>query len=87
MITPERIRALIQAALADARVNVEDTTGTGDHFQAVVVSAEFEGKSLVEQHQMVYGALRQEMAGAIHALQLRTYTPSKARAAGVTEEL
>ena len=85
-MSPERIAELLRRALPDARVRVEDTTGTGDHFQALVVSAAFEGKSLVEQHQILYGALRAEMEGPIHALALRTFTPSRAREAGIDEE-
>ena len=51
-------------------------SGGGDHYQAVVISSQFEGKSLIQQHQLVYGAVSEAMAsGAIHALALKTYTP------------
>lgn len=76
MISLEQVEAMIKAQLPDAQVQVEDLTGGGDHLQAIVVSSEFEGKSLVKQHQLVYGALQQAMASeAIHALALKTYTP------------
>jgi len=67
---------MIKTALPDAQVQIQDLTGGGDHYQAVVVSSEFAGKTLVQQHQMVYGAVRQAMSSeAIHALALKTYTP------------
>lgn len=76
MISPDQVEAMIKAEIPDAQVQVQDLTGGGDHLQAIVVSSEFEGKSLVKQHQLVYGALRQAMATeAIHALALKTYTP------------
>jgi acid stress-induced BolA-like protein IbaG/YrbA len=76
MISPDQVEAMIKAEIPDAQVQVQDLTGGGDHLQAIVVSSQFEGKSLVKQHQLVYGALRQAMATeAIHALALKTYTP------------
>ena len=76
MVTPDQVEAMIKAQLPDAQVQVQDLTGGGDHYQAVVVSSQFEGKTLVQQHQLVYGAVRQAMATeAIHALALKTYTP------------
>jgi acid stress-induced BolA-like protein IbaG/YrbA len=76
MISPDQVEAMIKAEIPDAQVQVQDLTGGGDHLQAIVVSSAFEGKSLVKQHQLVYGALRQAMATeAIHALALKTYTP------------
>lgn len=77
MISPEQVETMIKAELPDAQVQVQDLTGGGDHLQAIVVSSQFEGKSLVKQHQLVYGALQQAMASeAIHALALKTYTPA-----------
>ncbi len=73
----EQIAGLVRTGLPDARVRVIDETGTGDHFQATVVSPAFAGKSLVERHQMVYGSLQGAMAGPIHALSLKTYTPEE----------
>lgn len=76
MVSPNQVEDMIKTALPDAQVQVQDLTGGGDHYQAVVVSAEFAGKTLVQQHQMVYGAVRQAMTSeAIHALALKTYTP------------
>ena len=78
MITPDQIASLIKEALPDAQVRLNDLTGGGDHWEATVVSTAFDGKSLIEQHQLVYGALREQMKGPIHALQLKTMTPKKA---------
>lgn len=76
MISPEQVEAMIKAQLPDAQVQVQDLTGTRDHYQVEVVSSEFAGKGLVQQHQMVYGALRQAMSTeAIHALALKTSIP------------
>ncbi|BAT51631.1 BolA-like protein [Nostoc sp. NIES-3756] len=76
MITPEQVEAMIKVALPDAKVQVQDLTGGGDHYQVTVVSSQFVGKRLVQQHQLVYGALQQAMSTeAIHALALKTYTP------------
>jgi acid stress-induced BolA-like protein IbaG/YrbA len=78
MVTPSLVAEMIQTGLPDAKVQVDDLTGGGDHYQARVVSAAFEGKSRVQQHQLVYGALKQAMATeAIHALGLQTFTPAE----------
>ena len=77
MITADAIRELVQRSLPDAEVRLRDLTGGGDHWEATVISAAFEGRSLVEQHQLVYAALRPQMVSEIHALQLKTGTPSK----------
>jgi stress-induced morphogen len=69
------IEALIRAALPDARVTVEDLAGDGDHYAATVVSEAFRGRSRVQQHQMVYAALRGRMGGELHALALQTTAP------------
>jgi stress-induced morphogen len=69
------IEALIKAALPDARVTVEDLAGDGDHYAASVVSEAFRGKSRVQQHQIVYAALRGRMGGELHALALQTSAP------------
>jgi acid stress-induced BolA-like protein IbaG/YrbA len=76
MISPDQVEAMIKAELPDAQVQVQDLTGGGDHYQVTVVSSAFAGKGLVQQHQLVYGAVRQAMSSeAIHALALKTYTP------------
>lgn len=78
MVSPEQVEKMIKAGLPDAQVQVQDLTGTRDHYQVLVVSAQFEGKRLVQQHQMVYGTLHQEMSSeAIHALTMKTYTPEQ----------
>ena len=76
MISPDQVAAMIKANLPDAEVEVQDLTGGGDHYQVAVVSSAFAGRSLVQQHQLVYGAVREAMSSeAIHALALKTYTP------------
>lgn len=83
MVSLEQVEAMIKAQIPDAQVKVEDLTGGGDHLQATVVSSEFEGKTMVKQHKMVYAALKEAMATeAIHALALKTYTPESWKAAG-----
>ncbi|EKV27510.1 YrbA protein [Caenispirillum salinarum AK4] len=69
------IEKLIKEAFPDAEVTIEDLRGDGDHYAALVVSSAFEGKSRVQQHQMVYGALKGKMGGDLHALALQTQTP------------
>jgi stress-induced morphogen len=71
------IEALIREGVPDATVQVVDATGGGDHFEAVVVSPAFAGKGLVERHQAVYESLKGALAGPIHALALKTYTPDE----------
>ncbi len=76
MVSPDQVASMIKTGLPDAEVQVEDLTGGGDHYQVVVVSSEFEGKGLVQRHQLVYRALQQAMSSeAIHALTMKTYTP------------
>jgi acid stress-induced BolA-like protein IbaG/YrbA len=76
MITPTAVEAMIKGGITDAEVQVTDLTGGGDHYKAVVVSAQFAGKSLVQQHQLVYKTVNAAMAtNEIHALALETHTP------------
>jgi acid stress-induced BolA-like protein IbaG/YrbA len=78
MIRPEEVQRLIEAGLPEAEVLVQDLTGGGDHYQVTVVSTAFAGKSLVQQHRLVYSAVNQAMAtDQIHAFALKTYTPEK----------
>ena len=70
------IEALIVAAIPDARVEIRDLAGDGDHYAARVVSESFAGMSRVRQHQLVYKALGGRMGGELHALQLETAVPS-----------
>jgi stress-induced morphogen len=74
----EDIERLIKEALPDAKVTIEDLRGDGDHYAAQVVSAAFKGKTRVQQHQMVYDALRGKMGGELHALALQTTAPEGA---------
>ncbi|MCT0227401.1 MULTISPECIES: BolA family protein [unclassified Synechococcus] len=77
MVHPDQVKAAITLAMPDASVEVEDLTGGGDHLQVTVISSAFSGLTRVRQHQLVYGALRQELASeAIHALALQTSTPA-----------
>lgn len=77
MVHPDQVRDAIRRALPDAEVEVEDLTGGGDHLQVRVVSTAFAGLARVRQHQLVYGALRSELASeAIHALAVQTALPA-----------
>ncbi len=78
MVSPEQVEAMIKVGLPDAEVQVQDLTGTRDHYQVVVVSSQFEGKRLIQQHQLVNGSVQAAMAtGALHALTMKTYTPEE----------
>jgi acid stress-induced BolA-like protein IbaG/YrbA len=79
MVTPESVRQGIESGLACEHVEV---IGDGQHFQAVVVSAQFDGKSRVQRHQLVYAALGERMREEIHALSMRTLTPQEWRGGG-----
>jgi stress-induced morphogen len=72
------IESLIRAAIPDAKVSMEDLRGDGDHYAAHVVSTAFQGKTRVQQHQMVYAALQGRMGGELHALALQTSAPDDA---------
>ena len=69
---PGQIERLIKEAIPDAQVRIEDLRGDGDHYAAHVVSAAFKDKTRVQQHQMVYEALRGRMGSELHALALQT---------------
>lgn len=70
----EQLKDLIRTAVGAVEISVQ---GDGDHFEATVVSPAFAGKSMVQQHQMIYAALGDLMQQEIHALALRTYTPEQ----------
>jgi stress-induced morphogen len=79
-MTTDDISGRIKAAIPDAQVSVADTTGTGDHFAATVVSSAFAGKGPVDRHRLVYAALAEVIHGPaapIHALALTTVTPDE----------
>lgn len=69
------IERLIKEAFPDAHVVIVDLAGDGDHYAARITSQAFKGKNRVQQHQMVYDALKGNMGGALHALALQTFTP------------
>jgi stress-induced morphogen len=71
------IERLIKASIPDAQVTIRDLAGDGDHYAATVISEAFRGKSRVQQHQIVYEALRAEMGGKLHALALQTSIPEQ----------
>ncbi len=77
MMHPEAVQEKLVQSFPNSEVVVQDTTGTMDHFQVLIISPLFEGKTMVEQHQMVYKALGDLMKEAIHALALKTYTPQQ----------
>ncbi len=79
MVTTESIKNGIEAGLACERVEV---IGDGQHFQALVVSIAFEGKTRVQRHQLVYRALGDRMREEIHALSMQTLTPEEAKQIG-----
>ena len=69
------IERMIRDAFPDASIEIRDLAGDGDHYAATVKSAAFKGKTRVQQHQMVYAALKGRMGGELHALALQTSTP------------
>ncbi len=71
------IERLIKARIPDADVTIRDLAGDGDHYSATVLAESFRGKSRVQQHQIVYEALKAEMGGKLHALALQTGTPER----------
>lgn len=79
MVDPQSIQDGIAAQLACEHLEV---VGDGQHFQALIVSAQFAGKSRVQRHQLVYAALGERMREEIHALSMRTLTPQEWRSSG-----
>ncbi len=76
-INVSEIEQRLLAAFPEAKVQVSDLTGTGDHYAATVVTTAFENKTLLERHRLVYAALGDSMKGDIHALALTTRTPDE----------
>ncbi len=72
----DEIKKRICAALPDAQVEIEDLAGDGNHYSALVRSSAFAGKSLLEQHKIVYNAIGDDMGDSLHALALKTESPS-----------
>jgi acid stress-induced BolA-like protein IbaG/YrbA len=78
MLDPEHIRQRVLQALPGSEIHVRDSTGTGDHFEADVISPAFTGKTMVQQHKLVYAAVKEWLdTGELHALALKTYTPEQ----------
>ena len=69
------LEQMIREAFPGARIEIEDLAGDGDHYSANIVAEEFRGKNRVQQHQMVYAALKGKMGGELHALALQTSAP------------
>ena len=74
LLEPDEVKHLLESAIPGAQVAVEDLTGTRDHYKVVVVSNAFEGKMLLERHQMVNEALKEPLKGPIHALSIEAHT-------------
>lgn len=74
-MSASEIESLIREALPDAKITIKDLAGDGDHYSAEIISKAFSGKSHVQQHQMVYSALKGKMGNELHALALHTRTP------------
>lgn len=73
------IKSIVEKALEGAVVEVRDLTGTSDHFEITVISSAFEGKRAVERHRMVYSAIGKSVGNEIHALAVKTFTPSESK--------
>lgn len=71
-MTKDNIEELIIQSIPDAKVTIEDLRGDGDHYSAIVVSKSFDGKSMIQQHKMVYESLQGKMGNELHALELKT---------------
>ena len=74
LLKPEEVKSMVENAIPKSQVFVEDLTGTRDHYKVIVVSPDFEGKILLERHQMVNEALKEPLKGPIHALAIEAYT-------------
>jgi stress-induced morphogen len=77
-MTPDQLKARLETLQASTQAEVNDLTGTQDHYQAVVVSPAFEGKTMLEQHRMVFKLVQSEVdSNEVHALTLKTFTPEQ----------
>lgn len=79
MFNSEKIKLIVLEKIPDASVTVRDMTGTNDHFEMLVVSPAFQGKTAVDRHRMVYAALGQTVGNEIHALTFKALTPEEAK--------
>ncbi|MCH7496117.1 MAG: BolA family transcriptional regulator [Candidatus Marinimicrobia bacterium] len=71
------IQKLIEDKLPDSQVAVVDTRGSGDHFEIMVVSNDFEDVPLIDRHRMIHSALGENLGGEIHAVEIKAYTPEQ----------
>ena len=71
-MTKDNIEELIIQSIPDAKVTIKDLRGDGDHYSAIVVSKSFVGKSMIQQHKIVYESLKGKMGNELHALELKT---------------
>ena len=78
MVDFKEIEELITSNLPDAKMQIQDLTGGKDHLGMMVISDQFEGKMLIEQHQIVMDILKEKLKGDLHALQLKTMTKAQA---------
>ncbi len=75
-MTKDELKARIETLAAGTKAELTDLTGTQDHWQATIISPAFEGKTMIEQHRMVMGILKDEIdSNEVHALTMKTYTP------------
>ena len=77
MMPIEELNAMLEGAFPGDEIRLSSPMEDNNHFQLVVVSPKFDGKTMVEQHQMVYQAIGDSMREAVHALALKTYTPDQ----------
>lgn len=83
MVDFEDLKQLIQSNITDAQVKIDDLTGGRDHLGILVISEQFAGKMLLEQHQMVMDILKEKLKEDLHAVQIKTLTPQKAQERGI----
>ena len=76
-MSQNQIKAYLMDAFPDALIEIKDLAGDNDHFSAIVTSVAFQGKTRIEQHQMVYAALQGQMGTGLHALSLKTQVPQE----------
>jgi len=79
----ENVKDIIKAGLSDAYVEVQDMTGTADHLDMLIISDQFEGLRLIQQHQLVMNLLKDSLKTDIHAVQLKTMTFETAKTRGI----
>ena len=77
-MTPAQLKARIESLAPQTEAQINDLTGTQDHYEAVIVSPAFAGKPMIEQHRMIYNLFKSEVdSGEVHALTLKTFTPDQ----------